>query len=176
MDEDSNEDKPNKSRLLLKTEEITKQIAESRLRKIPIPQHWKAIKETKMAILKAFENTFKDTNNFDHDVVIRLFDEIIKKEGLFAVIHKQRNPITDWFRVIIKRRANDNPKDFFHTTSFIDAIGMLKDACWRLEQSGKKPSPEQQEKIDKIIDYVRGNAPMHRDQTSTREKFGPKNK
>lgn len=99
--------------------------------------------------------------------ILYLFSEIKKKNGTYQFIHQQRNPLLDKFRLFFKSNVrNQDEPNFWHTATYQKAVKMLKEAYVKL----KTDTSDRQREVEAnaFIDYVRGNAPIHRDYTSTR--------
>lgn len=100
--------------------------------------------------------------------ILNLFLEMKKRDGKYAVIHQQRHAYLDKFRLFFKRNVNADESYFWHTAEYQKAVKMLKDAYLinPLKAGYRRYADEQS-----LIDYVRGNAPVHFSKTSTRAKF-----
>jgi ankyrin repeat protein len=100
--------------------------------------------------------------------ILDLFKQIKDLNGKYAFIHKQKNPIWDTVRLFFKsnHKLQDNP-NFWHTATYQQAVKLLKEAYIIATDDIK----EDRQESEKFIDYVRGNAPLHRHFTTTRKRL-----
>lgn len=100
--------------------------------------------------------------------ILDLFAQIKTKDGNYRLIHEQRHPSWDRFRLFFKSSvAGQNEANFWHTATYQQAVKLLKQA-YVARGAGDQSEHARQQEAHCFIDYVRGNSPFHYTVTSTR--------
>lgn len=112
-----------------------------------------------------------EQERFTRADILDLFAEMKKPNGTYAYIHQQRNPMWDRMRIFFKASVpNQNEDNFWHTSTYQKAVKILKEAY--IARDKDETCQERQPEVNQLIDYVRGNSPIHYSQTSTRLSIG----
>ncbi|OGV40715.1 MAG: hypothetical protein A3F46_02005 [Legionellales bacterium RIFCSPHIGHO2_12_FULL_42_9] len=123
-------------------------------------------KNSKKAFLKKLrEHTESSTGN----QILAIFKELRKINGQFKNIHQERNRKWDRCFLFFKRKAN-NETNFWHTKTYQEAIKILKNSYVK-KIKAETQDINQLALGQELIDYVRGNSPIHHENTSTRKNL-----
>ena len=125
----------------------------------------------KKEFLKALETCLNHEKMTQKQIII-LFQSLKDPQGIFENVHKQKNPNFDRARLFFTANRNKELK-FWHTTTYQKAVKLMKEAYLRkrLEHPTVEISQEEQQSEQELIDYIRGNAPFHFSETTTRHSL-----
>lgn len=128
------------------------------------PEIIKLLKSHKKILL---EELSSEAKNADRNKILDLFAEVKKRDGKYKNLHLLSNPKWDHFRLGFMSKRNG--ENFWHTDSYQQAVGLLKNAYIN---SATTVANDRKGEADQLIDYIRGNKPIHIGKTATRKKMG----
>jgi hypothetical protein len=124
---------------------------------------------SKEDFLRILEEKLKE-QAFTRGYILDLFSQLKKRDGDYRYIHQQRNPMWDKVRLFFKSHVYGYGQDenkFWHTATYQKAVKLLKDAY--VARVDDESGNNRQVEANVLIDYVRGNSPVHYRETSTRK-------
>lgn len=123
----------------------------------------------KKDFLEQLEAKLKD-QSFSRVDILDLFAEMKKQQGAYSYIHQQRNLRWDNIRLFFKSRVLGQGEDnFWHTATYQKAVKLLKIAY--VERKDDQSDNARHAEAMALVDYVRGNSPIHFKKTSTRKSL-----
>ncbi|GEM_PF-4495124 len=121
----------------------------------------------KSDFLDSLKNTLQDPT-LTRENILEFFTLLKNFEGPFHFLHEQRHPGLAKFSLFFKRDINPGEDKAFHTKSFQMSVKMLKNHYLELS---KHNTPLHSVAETQFLNYFRGNAPLHRPQTTSYRAF-----
>jgi len=127
----------------------------------------------KKLFLQDLKKKLQDPQACTRADILILFQQIKEQNGDYAYIHRQQSPRFDSFRDGLFKSIGCQPeKSCWQTDTYQKAVQLLKEAYTSPDRQ-QDQSVVKEDEANALIDYVRGNSPVHFKTTTTRDRVTP---